>query len=64
MAANHPNKDWRRKHPQDPIDSVFFVRWMGGMEGVEGDGKLFLFLIELGVVLNLKGFKIWFGELN
>lgn len=34
---------------------------------MEGDGKLFLFLIELSglfLVFNLKGFKIWFGELT
>lgn len=35
VAANHPNKDWRRKHPQDPIDSVFFL---GGWEGWK-DGR-------------------------
>lgn len=34
VAANHPNKDWRRKHPQDPIDSVFFrCKWEGWRDG-------------------------------
>ena len=47
----------------------FFFRWMGGMEGWKGMASIFafLFLIELGglfFVFNLKGFKIWFGELN
>ena len=66
VAANHPNKDWRRKHPQDPIDSVFLLGGWEGWKMMEGDGKLFLFLIELSglfFVFNLKG-KIWFGELT